>query len=286
MRLSRRAALIIAALAVGFPGGPAAVPAAEGPYRQLKEIPIGGDGGWDYLSVDAAARRLYVSHATKVVVVDIDKDVVVGEIAPAPGVHGIAIAPDLGRGFVSNGREATVSIVDLKTLAITGSVKTGENPDAILYEPVHHEVYACNGRGRSATVFDAKTGEVRATIPLPGKPEFAVFDEKAGRVYNNIEDTSQLVAIDSASHSSSARTSGRWCPSRRASRAATSAAECATSRRRSRPRRGRSATPTASAASSRASGCRSARCGWCSGSRWCWCSRCWSGSSGASPRRS
>jgi YVTN family beta-propeller protein len=101
---------------------------------------------------------------------------------------------------VSNGREATVSVVDLKTLQIVATVKTGENPDAILYEPVHKEVYAFNGRGKSATVFDAKTGEVRATIPLPGKPEFAVFDEKAGRIYNNIEDTNQLVAIDSATH--------------------------------------------------------------------------------------
>jgi DNA-binding beta-propeller fold protein YncE len=139
-----------------------------------------------------------VSHATKVVVVDLDKDVVVGEIAPAPGVHGIALAPELGRGFVSNGRESTVSIVDLKTLQIVGTVKTGENPDAILYEPAHKEVYAFNGRGKSATVFDAKTGELRATIPLPGKPEFAVVDVKAGRIYNNIEDTNQLVAIDTA----------------------------------------------------------------------------------------
>jgi len=174
--------------------------AADGPYRQLEEISIGGEGGWDYLAVDAAARRLYVSHSTKVVVIDIDRDVVVGEIAPAPGVHGIALAPDLGRAFVSNGREATASIVDLKTLQITGTVKTGENPDAILYEPVHKEVYTFNGRSKSATVFDANTGDVRATIPLPGKPEFAVFDQKAGRIYNNIEDTSQLVAIDTETH--------------------------------------------------------------------------------------
>jgi YVTN family beta-propeller protein len=188
------------ALAVLASGLPMSLRAADGPYRQLKEIAIGGEGGWDYLSVDTAGRRLYVSHATKVVVVDIDKDAVVGEIAPAPGVHGIALAPDLGRGYVSNGRESTVSIVDLKTLQIVGTVKTGENPDAILYEPVHKEVYAFNGRGKSATVFDAKTGEVRATIPLPGKPEFAVFDEKAGRIYDNIEDTNQLVAIDTAKH--------------------------------------------------------------------------------------
>ena len=140
---TRRLTVALALLALG-----ASLPlrAADGPYRKLKEIPIGGEGGWDYLSVDAAARRLYVSHATKVLVVDIDEDVVVGEIAPAPGVHGIALAPDLGRGFVSNGREATVSIVDLKTLQIVGTVKTGENPDAILYEPGRREVYAFNGR--------------------------------------------------------------------------------------------------------------------------------------------
>jgi hypothetical protein len=191
---------LIAALVVLWSGLPISVRAADGPYRQLEEIAIGGEGGWDYLSVDVAGHRLYVSHATKVVVVDTEKDAVVGEIAPAIGVHGIAVAPDLGRAFVSNGRESTASIVDLKTLKIIETVKTGENPDAILYEPVHKEVYAFNGRGHSATVFDAKTGEVRATIPLPGKPEFAVFDEKAGRIYNNIEDTSQLVAIDSATH--------------------------------------------------------------------------------------
>jgi YVTN family beta-propeller protein len=195
MRLGRATAVLV----VGFVST-ATLAVAEGPYKRLTEISIGGEGGWDYLSVDSAARRLYVSHATKVVVVDIDQNKVVGEIAPALGVHGIAIAPELGRVFVSNGRDASVSIVDAKTLQITASVKTGENPDAILYEPVHKEVYAFNGRSHSATVFDAKTGEVRATIPLPGKPEFAVFDAKAGRIYNNIEDTSQLVAIDPAAH--------------------------------------------------------------------------------------
>jgi YVTN family beta-propeller protein len=189
--------LAVLAPAPLWPAAPAAMP-ESGPYQKLAEIPIGGAGGWDYLSVDAVHRRLYVSHAAKVVVVDLDKNVVVGEIAPTPGVHGIALAPDLGRGFVSNGRESTVSIVDLKTLGTLAKVTTGENPDAILYEPVHHEVYAFNGRGKSATVFDATSGEVRATIPLPGKPEFAVFDEMAGRIYDNIEDTSQLVAIDPA----------------------------------------------------------------------------------------
>jgi len=176
------------------------VRAADGPYRQLKEIAIGGEGGWEYLSVDTAARRLYVSHATKVVVVDLEKNAVIGEIAPAPGVHGIAIAPELGRGFVSNGRADTVSIVDLKTLEILSAVKTGANPDAILYEPTRSEVYAFNHTGHSVTVFDAKTGDVRATIPLPGVAEFGVLDAQRGRVYVNVEDTSQIVAIDTATH--------------------------------------------------------------------------------------
>ena len=184
--------------AVGIAGSSAR--AADGPYRELKQISIGGEGGWDYLSVDAAGRRLYVSHATKVIVIDLDTNAVVGEIAPTPGVHGIALAPDLGRAFVSNGQAGTAAIVDLKTLQIVKTVVTEANPDAILYDPIHHEVYTFNGRGKSATVFDAKTGEVRATIPLAGKPEFAVFDEKAGLIYNNIEDTNTLVAIDPAKH--------------------------------------------------------------------------------------
>jgi len=184
---------------------PAAKEKDEGPYKQLAEITIGADGGWDYLAVDSAAGRLYVSHATKVVVIDMEKNTVVGEIAPAPGVHGIALAPELGRAFVSNGRENSASIVDLKTLQITGSVKTGANPDCILYEPGHKEVYTFNGRDSSATVFDAATGEVKATIALPGKPEFAVVDVKAGRIYNNIEDTNEIVVIDTSTHAVSAK---------------------------------------------------------------------------------
>lgn len=190
------AAFFVAGLAAVSIGYAAETRPTTSTYRKVAEIPIDGPGGWDYLSVDSAARRLYVSHSAKVAVVDLDRNTVVGEIAPTFGVHGIALAPDLGRGFVSNGRNATVGIVDLKTLKTIGSVATGENPDAILYEGIHHEVYAFNARGKSATVFDARTGDVRATIPLPGAPEFAVFDEKAGRVYVNIEDASQLVAID------------------------------------------------------------------------------------------
>jgi DNA-binding beta-propeller fold protein YncE len=188
-------------VAVTIAGRPLMVRTDEGPYRLLREIPVGGPGGWDYLSVDSAGRRLYVAHATKVVVIDLEKDAVVGEIAPTPGVHGFAVAAGLGRGFSSNGQESKAASVDLKALQILSRTDTGQNPDAILYDPGKQEVYTFNGRGNSATVFDARSGEVRATIPLPGKPEFAVLDPKAGRIYNNIEDKSTVVAIDTGSHS-------------------------------------------------------------------------------------
>ncbi len=173
---------------------------ADGRYHLLKEIAIGGEGGWDYLSVDAASHRLYVTHATKVVVIDTAKDEVVGEIADTPGVHGFVFAPELGRGFSSNGRENKASIVDLKTLQTLAKVDTGQNPDAILYEPGRREVYTFDGRGQSATVFDAATGKPVATIPVGGKPEFAQADPAAGRVYANIEDKNEVIAIDTKTH--------------------------------------------------------------------------------------
>jgi DNA-binding beta-propeller fold protein YncE len=173
---------------------------ADNQYKLLKEIPVGGEGGWDYLAVDQYARRLYVSHTTKVVVIDIDKDAVAGEIADTPGVHGIAIAPKLGLGFTSNGRENKASVFDLKTLKTNSKVDTGDNPDAILFEPGQQEVYTFNGRGNSATVFEAMTGKVVATISLSGKPEYAVAYPAAGRVYNNIEDKSEVAVIDTKTH--------------------------------------------------------------------------------------
>lgn len=173
---------------------------AEGPYHLLKEIPVGGEGGWDYLSVDSENQRLYVSHATKVVVIDISKDTVVGEITNTPGIHGVAVAPDLGRLFTSNGRENKAGMVDIKTLQTLSKIETGQNPDGMLYEPGRQEVYMFNGRGQSATVIDAKAGKVVATIPLGGKPEFATADPKAERVYNNLEDKSEVVAIDTKKH--------------------------------------------------------------------------------------
>lgn len=174
--------------------------AAQEPYHFIREIPIGGPGGWDYISLDSQAHRLYVSHATKVVVVDLDTGKVVGEIAPTPGVHGFAVAPDLGRGFSSNGRENTSTIVDLKTLAAIAKVETGGNPDAIMYEPARREVYTLNGSGKSATVFDAQTGKVTATIELGGKPEASVADRTAQRIFVNLEDTNQIAVIDTSTH--------------------------------------------------------------------------------------
>jgi DNA-binding beta-propeller fold protein YncE len=173
---------------------------AEGPYSLLKEIPVGGEGGWDYLSVDSVARRLYASHGTEVVVIDVDKDAIAGTITNTPGVHGLAPAPDLARGFVSCGRENKAAIVDLKTLQTLSKVDTGENPDGMLYEPGRQEVYMFNGRGQSATVIDAKAGKVVATIPLGGKPEFAQADPEAGRVFNNLEDKSEVAVIDTKKH--------------------------------------------------------------------------------------
>lgn len=174
---------------------PAWLMAASTGYHATGEIKIGGEGGWDYATVDGAARRLYVSHATHVAVVDLDKGTVVGDIPDTPGVHGIAIAPELNRGFISNGRSNNVTIFDLKTLKAIGQVPTGENPDGIRYDPVSGRVFAFNGRSKNATAIDAKTGMVIATIALPGKPEFPVADGK-GKVYVNIEDTSEIVEID------------------------------------------------------------------------------------------
>jgi YVTN family beta-propeller protein len=173
---------------------------ADGQYHFLKEIPVGGDGGWDYLSIDADARRLYVTHAAKIIVIDLDKETITGEITNTVGAHGFAIAPKLQRGFASNGREGTVSVVDLPTLQTIYKLNAGENPDCILFEPEHKEVYAFNGRSHSVSVFDAGSGKVAATIPLPGKPEFAVYDSKTGRIYDNIEDKNEVIAIDPATH--------------------------------------------------------------------------------------
>jgi YVTN family beta-propeller protein len=172
-----------------------AAPGASG-YHLLKKIPLGGEGGWDYLTFDSHTRKLFISRGTKVVVLGVDAGKVAGEIPNTDGVHGIALAPDLNRGFTSNGRANTVTIFDLKTLAVIATVPAGTNPDAIVYDASSKRVFTMNGRSSNATAIDAATGNVAGTIALDGKPEFAVADGD-GRVYVNIEDKSEMQAIDS-----------------------------------------------------------------------------------------
>jgi YVTN family beta-propeller protein len=170
------------------------------PYKLLNEIAIGGEGGWDILTVDSVAQRLYLSHATKVAVIDLAKNAVAGEITDTPGVHGFIAAPELARGFSTNGKENKVSVVDLKTLKTISKLDSGEGPDAVAYDPKRSEVYVFNHRGNSATVIDAKETKVVATIPLGGSPEFPAVDSAAGRIYINIEDKSEVEVIDTAKH--------------------------------------------------------------------------------------
>jgi DNA-binding beta-propeller fold protein YncE len=186
---------LLAALSLGLLLHGKAASAGPSGYQVVQTIPVPGDGFWDYVAVDSDARRIYISHGTKVVVLDADSFAVTGEIPDTQGVHGIAVAPELGRGFTSNGRANAATIFDLKTLKTLGTVNTGKNPDAILYEAVTKRVFTFNGASKDATAFAAADGTVAATLPLGGKPEFAVADGK-GNIYVNIEDTSELVEID------------------------------------------------------------------------------------------
>ena len=189
--------VVRAAVVLTLSCGLFAVPAPAGSgYSIIKKIPIPGTGSWDYLGIDEAARRLYVSHGTQVEVIDIDALTVVGSIPNTPGVHGIAIAPEAGRGFVSDGQANTVTIFDLKTLKPIADGPTGRKPDAIIYDPATLRVFAFNGGSNSATVIDAASGKVAGTVDLGGGPEFAAADG-AGFVFNNLEDESLVLKINS-----------------------------------------------------------------------------------------
>ena len=174
------------------------VPAAgQSPgYGVRKSIPIGGTGGWDYLAIDTARNRLYVSHGTQVEVIDATRDTLIGVIPNTPGVHGIALAYELGRGYVSGGRDSSVTVFDLRTLAVLQRINVGaRNPDAIGYDPYSKRVFTFNGGSASATAIDAETGELVGSIPLGGKPEFWASDGK-GRMWVNNEDKAILVQFD------------------------------------------------------------------------------------------
>ena len=170
--------------------------AANG-YKVATHWAIGGDGGWDYATFDPDAHRLYVSHATKAVVLDSDTGRIIGEIADAPGIHGIAIAPKAGLGFTSNGRENTITAFDLKTLAVRKKIKVGTNPDAIQYEPTANVIITFNGGSKDATVVSVEGLAVLSTLPLGSKPEFSATDGK-GSVWVNLEDKNALVRLGGA----------------------------------------------------------------------------------------
>lgn len=175
---------------------PLAAQNAGEPYRVIHRTVTGGEGGWDYLTVDGPGRRVFISRGTHVMVVDLRRDSVAGDIPNTPGVHGIALAPELGKGFVSDGRDSSVTVFDTRTLATTGSIKvTGRNPDAILYDPATRRVFTFNGGSASATAIDAARNAVAGTVALAGKPEAAVLDG-AGHVWVNIEDKGEVEELD------------------------------------------------------------------------------------------
>jgi len=172
----------------------AAAQAAPG-YKVVKTWKLGGDGGWDYLTVDADGRRLFIARSNRVMVVDEDSGKLIAEIADTPGVHGVALVSEVGRGFISAGGEDMVAVFDLKTLKVLNKIKVGTRPDAIVYEPFTKRVFTFNARSNDTTAIDATKGEVVGTLALGGKPEYAASDAK-GTMWVNIEDTGELVAFD------------------------------------------------------------------------------------------
>ncbi|HVT79484.1 MAG TPA: YncE family protein [Phycisphaerae bacterium] len=208
-RFSRRFA-VLALVALGSMAfGAGAVRGADPQYKKIKDIQIGGTGGWDYLNADAESGRLYVSHGTKVVVIDTKEDKVIGEITNTPGVHGIAVANDLHRAFTSNGQGNNVSVIDLEskddsgkpTFKTLSTIGTGQNPDAIMYDAKSGEVWTCNGRSSTFTAIDARTGKVVSDgVALGGKPETGAIDAAANRAYINIENRNEVAEIDLKEH--------------------------------------------------------------------------------------
>ena len=188
LKVVRIAFVFLAAMAV-------ATAANGADYKLAKTWKLGGDGGWDYLTVDSDGHRLFIARSTRVMVIDTDSGKQVGEVPDTPRVHGVALVPDLGRGFISNGGEDTVSVFDLKTLALQKKIKVGSGPDAIVYDPFSKRVFTFNGRGHDTTAVDSSKGEVAGKLDLGGKPEFAATDAQ-GTMWVNIEDTSELVAFD------------------------------------------------------------------------------------------
>jgi hypothetical protein len=169
-----------------------------GQEPKVHKISVGGDGGWDYLTVDSEARRLYVSRGNRVVVIDLTNETVIGELPDTPGIHGIALVPDLGKGFTSNGADSTVTVFDMKSLKATGKIEARGVPDAILYDSASRRVFTFNHRTNDATVIDVVGETVVGTIPFDAEPEAAVADGK-GHVFVNLRSTSEIAEIDASS---------------------------------------------------------------------------------------
>jgi YVTN family beta-propeller protein len=190
--MKRTLALILAAVTlVALPA------AAQKSYKLADRVKLGGEGGWDYLTYDSDAGRLFITRGTHVMIVDAKTLKVTGDIPGLSGIHGVALAPQLGRGFITSGGDNMLAIFDLKTLKVLDKVKVGERPDAILFDPSAKRVYTFNAKSQDSTVVDAATGKVVGTVPLGGKPETGVTDGK-GNIYVNIEDHSEIVRIDAA----------------------------------------------------------------------------------------
>jgi DNA-binding beta-propeller fold protein YncE len=192
--MKRLTFLLIPAFLLGF-----VVPVgAQDPtsrYERVRKIEIGGDGGWDFLEVDAANRQLYVTRGTRVVVVDLDSEKVVGQIDETPGVHGVAFVPDLGRGFTSNGSDSSVTVFDTKSLKTLGKVKANGRPDIIYFEPVSRRVFTFNHGTNDTTAINPAGMTAVGTLALGGVPELAVSDNK-GHIFVNMEDKSEIVEFD------------------------------------------------------------------------------------------
>jgi DNA-binding beta-propeller fold protein YncE len=190
--MKRKVALITVVLSLA---AAAALGAGSSGYHITKKVPIPRTGGWDYVTVDESARRVYIAHATQVEVLDADTLEIVGTIPNTPGVHGVAVVPEFNRGFITVGQTGAVAIFDLKTLKIIGEVKVGEKPDAIVYDPATERIFCMNGHSGNISVITAQDGKVIGTIELGAGPEFSVVDGK-GNLWVNIEDTSELVHVD------------------------------------------------------------------------------------------
>jgi DNA-binding beta-propeller fold protein YncE len=186
-------ALALALLVIS--SGAIAAPQA-GSWHVIRRIPVGGTGGWDYLRVDADAHRIYISRGTHMMVVDENSGKVIGDLPDTKGIHGIALANDLGKGFTSNGADGTVTVFDLKTIQPLSTIKvTGDNPDSIIYDPQSKRVFTLNGRSSNATAIDAISGKVVGTVNLNGKPEEPALDGR-GNMFVNLEDKSAILEFD------------------------------------------------------------------------------------------